>query len=935
MEKNYSPLEIEKKWLEFWKEKNLFQVDPHSSKKPFSLVLPPPNVTGVLHMGHALVDTLQDILIRKKRMEGFSALWLPGTDHAGIATQTVVENKLYKETGKRRRDFSRFFFVEQIWKFKEEHEKRIQDQLKRLGCSLDWSKYRFTMDEKSSQAVKKAFKILFDKGLLYRGDYLVNWDPVSQTALSDDEVEWEEKEGYLWYIRYPVRGEKNPLVIATTRPETILADTALAIHPEDKRYLRFIKKKAVVPFANREIPILQDSFVDPAFGTGVVKITPAHDFHDYEMGLRHNLSRINLLTKEAKINEVGGLLFEGLTIEEARKKIIEELSKRDLLEKAEPYKIRLGVSYRSKAVIQPYLSKQWFIRMKPFKERLLSLVKEKKIELLPSHWENTYFHWIENLRDWCVSRQLWWGHTIPVWYHKKEEKILCSEEAIPSEVQKEPDLWQKEEDVLDTWFSSALWPLTVLGWPEKTPLLEKFYPTAVLVTGHDILFFWVARMILMGDFLEDKVPFKKTFIHGLIYGKSYFVQTPEGVSYVSSLEKRAYDQGKPLPNQVQARWEKMSKSKGNVIDPIEVIEEYGADALRMTLAFSTTYARQIDLDPRRFEEFKNFINKIWNGARFIFLHCVEGRDPLIETDLSEGLETSIYTLEDRWLLSEMEQNIGKVERALEDYAFDKAAHLAYTFYWDRFCSWYLEMVKPYLFQKKGERQQRKNKQKILLFCLQRMIRVMHPLLPFITEELFSYIKKAYPVFSKDPKDSYAKDFLESLASIACASSSYPKQEKEKIEEKALQEFSKIERILYEIRKLRGEMGLSLAEKTELFFLGKKEEAFLRENQGIFEALLPVEQIFFTKKEPEAFGSFCIVEGVKVFLPLPEELKQREKKRLLKEEEKLQKRIEISESKLNNQAFLEKAPKKVVEEFQKQVKEAKEAVKKIRDKLSLL
>ncbi len=933
MEKSYTPSEVEEKWLSFWKKHHVFQVDPNSSKKPFSIVLPPPNVTGVLHTGHALVDTLQDILIRKKRMEGFSALWLPGTDHAGIATQSVVEKKLYQETGKKRRDFSREFFVEKIWEFKKEKEGVIQDQLKRLGCSLDWSKYRFTMDEKSCKAVKRAFKTLFDKGLLYRGDYLVNWDPVSQTALSDDEVEWEEKSGYLWYIRYPIEGKKEHIVIATTRPETLLADVAVAVHPQDKRYTPFIKEKVVLPFTHRKIPIIQDSFVDKEFGTGAVKITPAHDFNDYEMGQRHNLERINLLTEDAKINKNGTPLFEGLSIEEARKKIVEELTKKGLLEKVVPHKMRIGVSYRSKAVIQPYLSKQWFIRMDSFKEKLLSLVKEKQVELIPPHWENTYFHWIENLRDWCISRQLWWGHTIPVWYHKKEERILCSEEELPPEVKKEPHLWEKEEDVLDTWFSSALWPLTVLGWPEKTPLLEKFYPTSVLVTGYDILFFWVARMILMGDFLEGKVPFEKAFIHGLIYGKSYFTQNEEGITYITGSEKKRYDLGKPIPKQVESKWEKMSKSKGNVIDPLEVIEEYGADALRITLAFSTTYARQIDLDPRRFEEFKNFINKIWNGARFIFLHCLE-EDPLIEEEIVKGIDSTLVTLEDRWILSEIEEVIGNVEKALEGYAFDKAAHLSYSFYWDRFCSLYLEMAKPYLFEKKNTKL-RRNKQKILLFCLQKMIRLMHPIIPFVTEELFSYIKNAFPSFSTVGKDSYAKDFMESMASLCCSSSSYPKKEEAHVEKKVVESFSKIENILYEIRKMRGEMNLSPLDKTEIHFIGKKELSFIEENKLIFKALLPVKELFFVEKEPKLFGSLCLIGSIKVFIPLSKELKEREIKRLIKEKEKIEKGASLLQEKLKSKAFLEKAPKGVVEEFQKKLQESLTVLEKLQKKLVLI
>src|SRR3990167_6175294 len=619
--KSYDPKLVEEKWYAFWEKGGFFRAHSLSEKKPYCIVIPPPNVTGVLHMGHALVDTLQDILIRWKRMQGFEALWVPGTDHAGIATQTVVERHLLKTTGKRRKDFSREEFLERVWDWKEKSQHQILGQLKKLGCSCDWDRLRFTMDEENNLAVRTAFKKMYDDGLIYQGDYLVNWDPVAQTALSDDEVENEEKDSFLWHIKYPLANGKGHLTVATTRPETMLGDTAVAVHPEDERYKKWIGEKIQLPLTDRLIPIIADPFVDRTFGSGAVKITPAHDFTDFEVGGRHNLPRINIMTSDGRINENGGK-YEGLTMEEARVAVLADLKKERLLLKTEPHKLRIGHSYRSKAIIQPYLSKQWFVKMSVFKDKLIQIVKEKKVELIPPHWEATYFHWIENLRDWCISRQIWWGHRIPIWYNKSDpSKMICHAEGTPPEVAKNPHLWEQDNDVLDTWFSSALWPFAVLGWPHKTKELKKFYPTSVLVTGHDILFFWVARMILMGEYALKEVPFHQAFLHGLIYGKSYWRKNKDGsIAYLSPDEKKKYDLGSPLPSDVESKWEKMSKSKGNIIDPLEIIDEYGTDAMRLALCSSVTHARQIDLDLRRFEEFKNFANKVWNGARFVFMN---------------------------------------------------------------------------------------------------------------------------------------------------------------------------------------------------------------------------------------------------------------------------------------------------------------------------
>ncbi|MBS0637945.1 MAG: valine--tRNA ligase, partial [Verrucomicrobia bacterium] len=641
--------DVEKKWYQFWEQNQLFKADPTSDKKPYCIMIPPPNVTGVLHMGHALVNTLQDILIRYKRMSGFDTLWMPGTDHAGISTQAVVERNIFQTTGKRKRDFSREDFLQIVWQWKEKSEREIVEQLKALGASCDWSRQRFTMDTAYCHAVRVMFKKLFSEGKIYRGDYLVNWDPVTETALADDEVEYEEKSGFLWHFRYPLVDGRGHIEIATTRPETMLGDTAVAVNPRDERYRNYIGKKALQPLTGRELLIIADEHIDPTFGTGAVKITPAHDHNDYLMGQRHNLEMINIMTSDGKINENGGE-FTGKSMLEARDAVTEAMKQKGFFVKAVPHLNRVGVSYRSKAIIEPHLSKQWFVKLTDYKPHLKEIVKTNKVKILPHQWEATYYHWIDNLHDWCISRQLWWGHRIPIWYNKEDpEKMICHDgEGEPEEVQKNPDMWYQDPDVLDTWFSSSLWPAATLGWPEKTPELKKYYPNSTLITGHDILFFWVARMLMMGEAAMHEVPFPETYLHGLIYGKSYWRQPPGGpIMYVTEQERKEYDLGKEIPKDVSSKWEKMSKSKGNIIDPYEIINEYGTDACRMALASSATSMPQIDLDRRRFEEFKNFANKIWNGARFVLMNVED------LTTFSEGLDEKLLSLEDRWILSRL------------------------------------------------------------------------------------------------------------------------------------------------------------------------------------------------------------------------------------------------------------------------------------------
>ncbi len=926
----YDPKLVEEKWSSFWKEGGYFKADPLSEKPPFCIVIPPPNVTGALHMGHALVDTVQDILIRWKRMQGFEALWVPGTDHAGIATQTVVERNLFVQTGKRRKDMGREEFLALVWDWKEKCEGQILGQLEKLGCSCDWSRLRFTMDEGNNRAVRTAFKKMFDDGLIYRGDYLVNWDPVQQTALSDDEVEHEERPSFLWHIRYPL-ADGDSITVATTRPETMLGDTGVAVHPSDGRYAAYIGKTVRLPLMDREIPVIADPFVDPAFGTGAVKITPAHDFNDFEMGIRHHLPRINILTPDARINEAGGS-FAGLSVEEARIAVVHELKKQGFLVKVDPHFLRVGVSYRSKAVIQPYLSKQWFVKMTYFKDRLISAVKEKRIKLIPPYWEETYFHWIENLRDWCISRQLWWGHRIPIWYGKGGE-VLCWEGAhAPPEAEKDPSYWTQDVDVLDTWFSSALWPFSTLGWPAKTQELKKFYPTSVLVTAHDILFFWVARMILMGEYIMKAPPFHETFLHGLIYGKSYWKKNSDGsAAYIMGEEKMKYDLGSSLSADVESKWEKMSKTKGNIIDPLEVISTFGTDALRIALCSSLTHARQIDLDRRRFEEYKNFANKIWNGARFVFLN-LEG------LALESGIDRQLFTLEDRWILSVLNRTIREINQALSHYSFDRAAARSYEFFWNDFCAVYLETVKPVLFGRTGSSELKTNKQKILIVLLLSSIRLLHPITPFITEEIFSLLKAAFPHLPLLNGDPYLYDASVALSSPACIVTPYPKVlEESDIDPEIEKTFTAMNDLIRAIRNIRTEMQISPAEKTDLYFSGDKsaEWELAEAHQEIILALTPTAKILFSKNEPKLFGSSALWGSLKLTIPIPESLKAKERTRLEKEKEKLEKMRVGTEAKLANAEFRTRAPQEIVNQLEQNLAQTKRQLGDIQEQLKRL
>lgn len=942
--KAYEAKTIDSKWYQFWEKAQFFKADPSSSKPAYCIVMPPPNVTGVLHMGHALVSTLQDILIRWKRMRGFEVLWVPGTDHAGISTQTVVERHLIRTYGKKRKDYSREEFLSHVWSWKVMSETRIIEQLKRLGSSCDWSRLRFTMDDGNNSAVRTMFKKLFDAGLIYRGDYLVNWDPITQTALADDEVEHEERQSFLWYIKYPLADDSGNILIATTRPESMLGDTAVAVAPNDPRYAHLVGKQVKLPLSNRLIPIIADHHVDPAFGTGAVKITPAHDHNDYQMAQRHNLPLMNIMTPDGSINDNGGE-FEGLTMAQAREAVVKRLQTLGLLEKAEPHINRVGVSYRSKATIEPYLSKQWFVRMENFAKHLREIVIQGKTSLIPPHWDSTYFHWIDNLRDWCISRQLWWGHRIPIWYHRNNpNQMICYEGTdLPEEVRKNPADWVQDPDVLDTWFSSALWPFSTLGWPEKTPELEKFYPNSTLVTGHDILFFWVARMLAMGEYAMGSVPFPECFLHGLIYGKSYWREQAEGgILYVTEQERLDFDLGKPVPKDVFSKWEKMSKSKGNIIDPLEMIDQYGTDAVRMALCASATQARQIDLDRRRFEEFKNFANKIWNGARFVLMNLQENEAQkqagLSPKEFSQGIDEAILSLEDRWILSTLNRTVQSVNQHLERYEFDQAALEAYDFFWKEFCAYYVEISKPVLFGKVGTSQERTNKQKMLVIVLCQAIRLMHPMAPFITEELFHILKEQLQGVEHVPSsDLYTQECVRALQTVACLVAPFPQVLRESdLNPEIDRTFALVDQAIYTIRNIRGEMKLSPGTATDVYIIGKADDAewqTIQNNKHMISALVRTQKVEVLTEEPHlGFSCVGVYHSLRIILPLPEELLKQELQRLSKEKDKLHVSLEKLRTQLSLADFVSRAPPQLIEKQQQQLaqgeKELEEIVKKL-------
>ena len=886
MPKGYESESIEKKWYPYWMEKGYFKAEDESDKEPFSIVIPPPNVTGALHMGHALTFTIQDILIRWKRMQGYNTLWLPGTDHAGIATQMVVERELAKK-GITRFDLGREKFLEEVWKWKDKYHKRITDQMKAMGVSVDWDRERFTLDEGLSRAVRRVFAELYKEGLIYRDLRLVNWSPKMQTVLSDLEVEQRETPGHLWYVAYPVEGSDERIVVATTRPETMLGDTGIMVHPDDERYKHLIGKYCILPLVGRRIPIVADESVDMEFGTGAVKVTPAHDFTDFEVGRRHNLEIINILNKDATLADTVPEKYRGLDRYKAREVIVEDLKEQGYLVKLEDYTVALGYSQRSGEVVEPMLSMQWFVRTKPLAEPAIEAVKKGDTVFIPKHWEKTYFHWMEDIRDWCISRQLWWGHRIPVWYCENEDcDYMYVDETPPPEGFKCPKCggthFKQDEDVLDTWFSSALWPFSTLGWPEKTKALETFYPTSVMETGFDIIFFWVARMMMMGIHFMKDVPFKTVYLHAMVRDE---------------------------------KGEKMSKVKGNVIDPVDVIKEYGADALRFTLAMMTAQGRDIKLSLKRVEGYHAFMNKIWNASRFVFMNLDENEKYTVSMEEIEKLDLEPA---DKWILTRLKKAVADTTKALEGFRFNEAANAVYQFTWHEFCDWYIELAKPRL---RGDNPG--VARNVLVAVMHQILKLLHPFTPFITEELWHLMQN----YADLPEESV----MVAPWPVAEQIPEYPEDERLI---KALIE------VISSIRNIKVEVGIKPSEKIDVILGIENNPEFVKFFQGAYDQITALTRIrafivLDEVKRPDYCAYSLTDSGVHVFIPLGKERVEQEIARLEKKIASTQKELDKVLKKLDNPSFVNKAPEAVVEK-QYQIKEELETkIKALQDALNML
>ena len=868
----YNALETEKEIYEFWEKGDYFKADAKSTRPPFSMVIPPPNVTGVLHMGHALDETLQDILTRYHRMAGYEALWIPGTDHAGIATQAVVEKKLRAE-GKTRFDLGREKFLEETWKWTNEHKSAILDQCKRLGVSFDRSRERFTFDEGCSEAVKEVFVKLYEKGLIYKGAYIVNWCPRCQSAISDIETEYETEQGHLWEISYPLKEEQGAIVVATTRPETMFGDVAIAVHPDDFKYKDLIGKTVYIPLTRREIPIIADEYVDKSFGTGAVKITPAHDPNDYEVGKRHNMKPIWVIDEQGKMKSCAEVpeKYQGMDRYEARKAIVGDLQYQNFLLRITDHEHNVGKCQRCNTTIEPLLSEQWFVKMEPLAKEAIAAVKDGRIKFVPERWTKNYLGWMENIRDWCISRQLWWGHQIPAYYHNETGEMVVAKE------NPDPEHYTQDTDCLDTWFSSGLWPFSTMGFPQtETDDFKKFYPTSVLVTGFDIIFFWVARMITMGLEFTHKAPFSTVYIHGLIRDE---------------------------------KGQKMSKSKGNTIDPVKIIDKYGCDALRFTLTSLCTYGGQdIKISDERFEYGRNFANKIWNASRFVLMN-LEGVD-------DNAIDMNSLTIADKWILDKLNETTKLVNDNIKNYRIGEMAHVLYDFFWNSYCDWYVEIAKIQLQDEKLKL----NTQRMLKHVLDMSLRLLHPIMPHITEKIWqalgvktdvtALIKAEYPQY----KDEYH----------------FPTEAKE---------MELVFETITSLRNVRQSFNISPSIKVNIEVLAPSEE------KPVFEAVIPylqrlvrVENVKFIENTDNSSkkSATAVVSASKIIIPLEnlidmdEEIARQNKKldKLLKEKSSLEGRV-------NNPKFVEKAPKELVEETKAKIEELSGQQKAIEDFINLL
>lgn len=868
--KTYEFEDVEPRCYERWLKLDCFRANPASDRPSFSMVIPPPNVTGQLHMGHALNNTIQDILARYKRLNGFEVLWVPGTDHAGIATQNVVERELSRE-GLTRHDIGREAFLEKVWQWREKYGGIIINQLKRLGASCDWSRERFTMDEGLSRAVRRVFVTLYEDGLIYRGERMINWCPRCMTALANIEVEGEEVAGHLYHVRYPLLNGKRALVVATTRPETMLGDAAVAVHPEDPRYADAVGRQVLVPLADRAIPVIADPYVDREFGTGALKITPAHDFNDFEIGQRHGLPLYRVIGEDGAMTEEAGA-YRGLDRYACRKRVLEDLKKGGFLVKVEDYTHRVGHCYRCRSAVEPMLSLQWFVKTKPLAERAMEAVKRGDTRIVPEKWERDYFNWLENIEDWCISRQIWWGHRIPAWYCRDCGEVNVSLKDADRCQACGGDRLDQDGDVLDTWFSSALWPFSTMGWPENTPELHKFYPTSVLVTAFDILFFWVARMMMMGLNFMQEVPFRDVYVHALVR---------------------------------DAQGQKMSKSKGNVIDPLVMMDLYGTDALRFALTAFAVQGRDIKLSEDRIEGYRHFVNKIWNAARLVLMN-------LKGSSLPHEIPENPERLGHRWILSRLQQVIKDVEAALEGYHFNVYAQTLYQFFWHEYCDWYLEIIKPDLY---GDDPRAKAiAQTVAAQILRKILVMLHPVMPFVTEEIYQRLPEARETIMWEP---------------------FPLVEESRVDAEAEARMGLLMEVITNIRNIRGEMNVAPSARLEVVCLCERAEdaALLDAYRFMVEDLARLSRLEAaptgTRGKPRVAAS-AVTGGAEIFVLLEGILDfESEAQRLQKEITKLEKEIVAARKKLSNEDFLTKAPSDVVEKEKEKAARLGEKIAKMR------
>ena len=867
--KTYEPREVEDRIYEFWTKGNYFHAEPDPKKKPYTIVIPPPNITGQLHMGHALDETLQDILIRWRRMQGYCALWLPGTDHASIATEAKIVEAMRKE-GVTKEEIGREAFLERAWDWKRQYGGRIVEQLKKLGSSCDWERERFTLDEGCSKAVREVFVRLYEKGLIYRGERIINWCPHCKTSISDAEVEFEEKAGHFWHLRYPFKGGSGYLELATTRPETMLGDTAVAVHPDDERYQGIIGKTLILPLVGREIPVVADTYVEKDFGTGVVKITPAHDPNDFEVGLRHNLEIINVMNEDGSINENGGK-YCGMSGLDARRAIVRDLEEQGFLVRVEDIKHNVGTCYRCGTVVEPRVSKQWFVKMKPLAEPAVDCVRDGRIQFIPERMNKTYYNWMENIKDWCISRQLWWGHRIPAWYCPDCGEMIVARETPHACPKCGSTNLHQDEDTLDTWFSSALWPFSTLGWPEKTKELEYFYPTDTLVTGYDIIFFWVARMIFSGLEHMKEVPFKTVFFHGLVR---------------------------------DAQGRKMSKSLGNGIDPLEVIAQYGADALRFTLVTGISPGNDTRFSTERVEASRNFANKLWNASRFILMN-IEGKD--VKNELPAHLAT-----EDKWILSAFNRVAKEVNENLEKFELGIAAQKLYDFLWDQFCDWFIEIAKIRLTG--DDEKAAQEVRQVLVWVMTRTLAMLHPFMPYITEEIWqtmphdgeALIVDAYPAYDPALEFPEASARMESVMAAVRA-----------------------------VRNRRSEMNVVPSRRTKLHIATAKPDVF-EEGTAVFQRLAYATEIEVAESFDLEGAVTIVTPDAKIYIQMDELVdKAAEIARLTKELQSAEKQFATAQAKLSNEKFTGKAPANVVEGVRQNAARLQEHIALIRSSLEAL